>query len=241
MANNKREHHHVSSLITRSTTSERPADPGAMVGVAEGPGCRGTEEKAQCYLGRLFQVCWWWGKNRVESGAGVEAPNFSREPEQGTATMVVIWPRPFKKCSSRLLGSGRCTSDFRREYFGCSVDILQSKRKGMFESNVSDPVLTHTEILPGSKWSVLLVRNVIRDAMRSAFCVFPNEGFTLMSIHTIVDDMKPFLKGISFDVPDSTRELHEPFGTEMKKCLSRIQSVRVIMKARARWMSLTRI
>ena len=47
------------------------------------------------------------------------------------------------------------------------------KRKGMFENNVSDPVITHTEILPGSKLSVLLVRNVIRDAMRSVFCVFP--------------------------------------------------------------------
>ena len=45
-----------------------------------------------------------------------------------------------------------------------------------------------------------------------------------MSIHTNVDDMKPFLKGISFDVPDSTRELHEPFGTEMKKRASRESS-----------------
>ena len=72
-------------------------------------------------------------------------------------------------------------------------------------------------------------------------CVPQMKDFNLMSIHTCVDVMKPFLKGISFDVPDSTRELHEPFGTEMKKCLSRIQSVRVIMKARASWMSLTRI
>ena len=86
---NKREHHHVSCLIPRSTTSERPADPGAMVGVAAGPGCRGTEEKAQCYLGRLFQVCWWCGKGRAGALLGVEAPNFSREPEQGTAALVV--------------------------------------------------------------------------------------------------------------------------------------------------------
>ena len=69
----------------------------------------------------------------------------------------------------------------------------------------------------------------------------PNEEFTLMSIHTHVDDMKPFLKGISFDVPDSTRKLHELFGTEMKKCLSRSWSVRVIKKARASWKSLIRI
>ena len=52
-----------------------------------------------------------------------------------------------------------------------------------------------------------------------------------MSIHTCVDDMKPFLKGISFDVLDSTRELHELIGTEMKKCLSKFRSIRVIMKA----------
>ena len=45
-----------------------------------------------------------------------------------------------------------------------------------------------------------------------------------MSIHTNVDDMKPFLKGISFDVPDSTRELHELFGTELKKIASRDSS-----------------
>ena len=41
----------------------------------------------------------------------------------------------------------------------------------------------------------------------------------------MVYDMKPFLKKKnSFDVPDSTRELHELFGTEMKKRASRDSS-----------------
>ena len=62
----------------------------------------------------------------------------------------------------------------------------------------------------------------------------PNEGFTLMSIHTNVDDMKPFLKGISFDV-------HELFWDGNEKVLLEIPVSQVIMKARASWMSVTRV
>ena len=39
----------------------------------------------------------------------------------------------------------------------------------MFENNVSEPMGFFPAIFPGSNWSALLLRNVVRDAMR---CVF---------------------------------------------------------------------
>ena len=77
---NKREHHHVFFSSLKAPH---------LKGVAKGPGCRRTEAKAQCSLERLFEVCRRCGKGRVESAAGVEAPNCFREPKQVTATLVV--------------------------------------------------------------------------------------------------------------------------------------------------------
>ena len=67
-------------LIPGSNTSERLADPATMVVVAKGPGCRRTEEEAQCYLGCLFQVCWRSGKGRVGSAdwSGSSEPSGSQ-------------------------------------------------------------------------------------------------------------------------------------------------------------------
>ena len=36
----------------------------------------------------------------------------------------------------------------------------------MFENNVSESMVLVPAIFPGSNWSVLLLRNVVRDAMR---------------------------------------------------------------------------
>ena len=42
----------------------------------------------------------------------------------------------------------------------------------LFDNNLSEPMVTITAILPWSKWSVLLLRIVMQDAMRCVFYVF---------------------------------------------------------------------
>ena len=46
-------------------------------------------------------------------------------------------------------------------------------RRVVSESNVADPMNTITDILPGSKLLLLLLRIVMRDGVRSVCFVFP--------------------------------------------------------------------
>ena len=114
---------------------------------------------------------------------------------------------------------------FPRRVHGVLCGYFSHEERVMFENNVSDPLITITSILPGSRWSFPLLRIVMPDAMRSVFYVF-----AALRIHLYVDDMKLFLKLISFDVFESTRKLHELLGTEMLKCLSSFRSLRVLKK-----------
>ena len=43
----------------------------------------------------------------------------------------------------------------------------------MFEGSAATPVQTHTAILPGSKFRVVLMMFVVQDALRSVFKVWP--------------------------------------------------------------------
>ena len=47
--------------------------------------------------------------------------------------------------------------------------------KVMFEKHISDPLDTVTAILSGSKWSVLLLRTVLKDAMGRFFHFLPGD------------------------------------------------------------------
>ena len=86
------------------------------------------------------------------------------------------------------------------------------ERRVMFESNVSELMVTITAIWPRSKWPVLLVRIVLQDAMRCAFYVF-----TELRIWVYVDDMKLFQGETSMDLPERTRNLYELLEVETEK------------------------
>ena len=80
------------------------------------------------------------------------------------------------------------------------------ERRVMSGNNVSEPMVTITAILPGSTWSVLLLRTVMQEAMRCIFPVVPE-----LRIRVYVDDMKLSQQGISCALLDRTRNLCEMF------------------------------
>ena len=89
--------------------------------------------------------------------------------------------------------------------------FFHNQRSLMFGNNVSESMASLTAILPGSEWSVLLLRIAMQDAMRCDLRVFPE-----IRIRVCADGMRLFFKGISMDLPKRTRKLYEllKFGTK---------------------------
>ena len=61
----------------------------------------------------------------------------------------------------------------RREYDRVLGGYFAHERRVMFENSVSDPMSTITAVLPGSKWSELLLSLFMQDLMSSVISVFP--------------------------------------------------------------------
>ena len=74
---------------------------------------------------------------------------------------------PLRKCSYTLRGFGRCTL----APAGALCGYFEHQRRVFFEGCVADPLQTVTDILSGSKWSVLLSRHVM--PMSDVLKVYP--------------------------------------------------------------------
>ena len=80
---------------------------------------------------------------------------------------------------------GHCILTFAQIVLRVLCGYFAHEPRVMFENNVSEPMVLITAILPGSNWSVLLLRNVMQDAMRCVFKIFVEVG-----IRVYVDDMR---------------------------------------------------
>ena len=82
--------------------------------------------------------------------------------------------------------------DFAQRVLRVLCGYFAQEPRVVFENNVSEPIVLILSILPGSNWSVLLLRNVMQDAMRCVKKKIPEVG-----IRVYVDDMRPFQTWIS--------------------------------------------
>ena len=89
----------------------------------------------------------------------------------GATTLVVDLSKSFEKVQLNFVWA---------MHFGCAPRVLKVHfvifshgRRVWFENYVSELVSSITAILVGSKTSVLLLRIVMHDAMRSVVSVFP--------------------------------------------------------------------
>ena len=74
---------------------------------------------------------------------------------------------------------------------------FEHQRRVQFEGCVAEPLQTTTAIFPGSKWSVLLLRTVMQEAMSEVLNVYPQ----LM--------MKVYVDGTTIHVWDKNRKTPE--------------------------------
>ena len=81
------------------------------------------------------------------------------------------------------------------------LDLAKALRRVQFEGCVAEPLQTITPILPGSKWSCLLLRIVLQDALSEVTKIYPP-----LKLRVFVDDITALLKVKNREVAKNGKE-----------------------------------
>ena len=95
------------------------------------------------------------------------------ETYQGAIALVLDLAKSLRAGqSSGGLGLGD-ELELSKEDFVVLCGYFEHQRRVLFEGCVAEPLQTITAFLPGSKWSCLLLRLVLQDAMSETPQIFP--------------------------------------------------------------------
>ena len=86
-----------------------------------------------------------------------------------------------------------------------------------FEGCVAEPLQTITAILPGSKWSCLLLRIVLQDALSDVTHIYPP-----LKLWVFVNDIAALLIGRNKEVPEMTKKVMKKLKEEVEEKRSKI-------------------
>ena len=98
-----------------------------------------------------------------------------RTGEEGWRAVAVVLDltKAFERTVSHWCGPGQRTSASQGRYCGCYVGYFVHLRRVQFEGCAAEPLRSITAILSGSKWSCLLLRIVLQDALSEVTKIYP--------------------------------------------------------------------
>ena len=89
---------------------------------------------------------------------------------------------------------------------------FEHQRRVQFEGCAAEPLTTITAILPGSKWSCLLLRVVLQDALTDVTIVYPS-----LKLRVFVDDITALVKGKNKEVTEMAKKVMKKLKEEVEK------------------------
>ena len=92
----------------------------------------------------------------------------AKEEDKRAVALVLDLAKAFERVSLPVVWAGRRTSASQGRSCECCAGTLKHQRRVQFEGCVAEPLQTITAILPGSKWSCLLLRSVLQDVQSEA-------------------------------------------------------------------------
>ena len=114
----------------------------------------------------------------------------AKEEDQGALALVLGLAKDFERVSLLVVMAWAT-------HFSCSSEILrvlcgyfEHQRRVQFEGCLAEPLQTITAILPGSKWSSLLLRIVLQDALSEVTI-----NYSPSKLSVFVDDITALLMG----------------------------------------------
>ena len=96
-----------------------------------------------------------------------------KEENEGALALVLGLAKDFERVSLPEVMAWATNFSFPREILRVLCGYFEHQRRVQFEGRFAEPLQTITAILPGSKWSSLLLRIVLQDALSEVTKIYP--------------------------------------------------------------------
>ena len=113
----------------------------------------------------------------------------TKEGDQGAVASVLDLAKAFERVSLSVVWAWATHFSFPRKILRVLCGYFEHQRREQHEGRVAEPLQTITAILPGSKWSCLLLRTVLLDALSEVTKIY-----TPLKLRVFVDDITALLK-----------------------------------------------
>ena len=97
----------------------------------------------------------------------------AKEEGQGALALVLDLAKAFERVSLPGVGAWATHFTFPRNILRVLCGYFEQQRRVQFEGCAAEPLRTITATLPGSKWSCLLLRVVLQDALSEVTNCYP--------------------------------------------------------------------
>ena len=108
----------------------------------------------------------------------------AKEEDQGAVALVLDLAKVFERVSLPVVRAWATQFSFPRRFLRVLCAFFEHQRRVQFEGCVEEPLQTIPAILPGSKWSCLLLRSVLQDALSEVLKIHPP-----LKLKVFVDDI----------------------------------------------------
>ena len=106
------------------------------------------------------------------------------EKDPGAVALVLDLAKAFERVSLLVVWAWATHFSFPRKILRVLCGYFEHQRRVQFEGCVAEPLQTITAIMPGSKWSCLLLRIVLKDALSEVTKIFRH-----LKLRVFVDDI----------------------------------------------------
>ena len=148
----------------------------------------------------------------VSSGLGRHRWPKWRSPASGVGNFdgEILWERTGRRSRSIVLDLVGLGFNFQRKILRVLYEFSEHQRRLQFEGCVAEPLQTMTTILPGSKWSCLLLRTVLQDALSDVTKINPP-----LKLKVFVDDIAALLVVKNREVAEMAQMTMKKFKEEV--------------------------
>ena len=133
------------------------------------------------------------GAQRTAREVSTEKERFNgraKAEDRGAVALVLDLAQAFEGVSLPVVWAWATHFSFHRKILRVLCEYFEHLRRVQFEGCVAVPLQTITAILPGSKWSCLLLRIMLQDALSEVTKIYPP-----LKLLVFVDDITALLKG----------------------------------------------
>ena len=100
----------------------------------------------------------------------------------------------------------------KKDLAGTLCGYSEHQRRVQFEGCAAEPLTTIAAILPGSKWSCLLLRIVLQDALSAVAKIYPS-----LKLRVSVDDIAALVEGRNKEVAEMGKKVMKKLREEAEK------------------------